>query len=222
MPAVPKVFQDPDEIPAQLAELGLTVDMVRGAVDNGYRAKAACTANDPLAFPGTAFWARTTSGLREQLRPRGWLPRCEEGYELVVNPEGTMAIVVATGDDATGIATRTPKTNRPKGQKTIEAVETNRGQIDLFASGETAEEHRQRDGDWVTWFLLIKDLRVGDRHFVRAELSLPAEMGDDGRVERWERRIILPEFIDGDERSLAEEPDLGPEFDVEIRRLPSA
>ena len=46
----------------------------------------------------------------------------------------------------------------------------------------------------LTWVLLIA--RVGDE--ARCELSLPAEIGDDERIEGWTERLILdPIRVDG-------------------------
>jgi hypothetical protein len=57
--------------------------------------------------------------------------------------------------------------------------------------------------------------RVGDD--IRCELSLPSLVAEDGRVERWEERIILPFFEMGyDAGELSE--DNGGDIDVEITR----
>lgn len=212
-----QVFVDPDDVASQLAMLGLGVVPLHRAVQSGYLAKAGCTSNDPVSYPGTTFWARTMRGLRDLLLPEGWTKTDEDGYSLVVSPDESMAVAVATGDDATGIPTRTPKTNRPKGPATAAAVQAN-AQIELFDAREVVKLPTSVSSARATWVLLIKDITVDDRHFVRSELSLPAIVGDDGRIEDWHRRLILPEMVDDDDRAAQQPADPGPDFDVDVRR----
>ena len=67
--------------------------------------------------------------------------------------------------------------------------------------------------DRVTWLLLIA--RGVDE--VRCELSLPAAIGDDGRVESWSERIILaPVGRDGE--PTVSPADQEPDIVVEVSR----
>ncbi|MDR7380410.1 hypothetical protein J2X19_005117 [Rhodoferax ferrireducens] len=177
------------EIDNRLAELGLDERRLAEIVRRGYVAFASCTPNDPPLYPGFSAWASMVRGLREYLLPV-WDRSDENNYSLVINPAGTVAIAVATGDDGTGRRDATPTTKSSKGPSTVEAVTTNQLQLDLpFVFPPVEAQARPASGEKqrMTWILLVHRAR-GE---VRCELSLPSSMGIDGRVDRWQERIIL-------------------------------
>src|SRR5947208_3653515 len=67
-----------------------------------------------------------------------------------------------------------------------EAVNVKRAQLDLHGITPISDAPRRHP---TTHVLLIAH-QAG--RGVRAELSLPLEIGEDGRIERWAERIILP------------------------------
>ena len=77
------------------------------------------------------MWAETVAVLRDQLRSHGWNTLDEGNYSRTVNSNEDLAIVVATGDEATGDIHASPSNKCPKGINTTEAVEAN-NQLDLF------------------------------------------------------------------------------------------
>jgi hypothetical protein len=167
-----------------LSQLGLTETIIREAILDGELARSSCTANDPPALGGILGWGRTTRGLRERTIPLGWSASEIGQLSTTVDPAGTVAIAVTTGDQGTGVARATPRTKYPKGPATAAAVERNRLQLDLF---KRYEESDDSEPVVVTWLLLIA--RSGKQ--IRCELSLPGYIGDDDRVETWVERIIL-------------------------------
>lgn len=204
------------DVDNRLAELGLEETRIAEIVRRGYVAFASCTPNDPPLFPGFSAWASTVRGLREYLLPE-WERSDENNYSLVINPAGTIAIAVATGDDGTGRLDATPTTKSSKGPSTVEAVASNQLQLDLpfvFPPLE-APARPAADKQRMTWILLVHRAQ-GE---VRCELSLPSSMGTDGRVDRWEERIILkaiptdPEIIE----ITPPQPQL-PDINVEVKR----
>jgi len=204
------VHHEPADVVDRLALLGLPVDALRDAVAMGEAARNSCTANDPAITPGFLAWARTTRGLRDLLAPAGWRRSCEGGLETAVAPDGKLALAVATGDESTGRAAGTPKTKYSKGPATAAAIEQN--QLSLFAEPEPIVPGPVPT-DRVTWLLLIA--RGVDE--VRCELSLPAAIGDDGRVESWSERIILaPVGRDGE--PTVSPADQEPDIVVEVSR----
>jgi hypothetical protein len=207
------VTEDPLDVAARLAQLGIAVEDLREAVIGGYLARATCTANDPPSFPGMVFWGVTTRILREQLMAKGWVKSDAGNYSIVISPNSSIDLVVATGDEATGNAAKMPKTNYPKGPATVAAVLVNRSQIDLFSP--TGSIHPAAARGPITWVLLIA--HTGERG-ARAELSLPLEIGDDGRIEAWRERIILPPLDDDGGEAARREAEGGPEFDVAVSR----
>jgi hypothetical protein len=203
-------FVETQEVVDRLAQLGLSADALREAVEMGEAARNSCTANDPAITPGFLAWARTTRGLRELLAPEDWRRSNEGGLETTVAPDGNLALAVATGDDSTGRAGASPKTKYSKGPATVAAVEQN--QLSLFESLEPIVPG-PAPTDRVTWLLLIAR---GGRE-VRCELSLPAAIGDDGRVEVWAERIIL-EPVSRDPEPTVNPVDQEPEIVVEVSR----
>jgi len=206
----PKLHATPDEVEAALARLGLTRQPLREAVLAGLLARDACTANDPPFLPGIYQWGRTVRVLREGLAPRGWSRSDEGNFCTVVEPGGAFAIAVASGSEYTGRAGReTPTTKRRKGPSTAEAVHTN-AQLYLFQELLPAV---QAEPDRATWVLLFHS----DGKEIRAELSLPNSIGDDGHINGWRERIILGAQPLDDEIAPAA-PDFGPDPTIDVRR----
>jgi hypothetical protein len=205
----PKLHATPDEVDAALAKLGLTRQPLQEAVLAGLLARDACTANDPPFFPGIFQWARTVRALREGLAPLGW-SRSDGNFCTTVEPGGAFAIAAASGSEHTGrVGRETPTTKRRKGPSTAEAVHTN-AQLYLFpelAPAAAAEPDR------ATWVLLFHS----DGKEIRAELSLPDSIGDDGHIDGWRERIILgAQPLDGEIAPAA--PDFGPDPTIDVRR----
>lgn len=207
------LYVDPVSAAEALARMGLSDSPLLTAAMQGYLARANCTANHPPLFPSFVAWGETVRTLREQLVPLGWLRSDERNYSRTVHPDGDIAIAVATGNEATGSAHETPVTKSVKGPSTIDAVEINRQQAWLpgmepeFASGDDDEIKT------TTWLLLIHHAS----NEIRCELSLPFEIGSDGRINGWRERIILG-AIPLDPQLLAITPPTQPDLDVEIRR----
>jgi hypothetical protein len=180
---------DADDVNTRLADLGLNEVQLAEIVRRGYVAFASCTPNDPPLYPGFSAWATMVRSLREYLLP-GWERSDENNYSLVINPAGTMAIAVATGDDATGQPDTIPTTKSSKGPSTVEAVTSNQMQLELpyvFPPVAAPTRPANSDDQRMTWILLVHRAQ-GE---VRCELSLPTSMGADGRVDGWRERIIL-------------------------------
>jgi hypothetical protein len=215
MQSTVRVFQGPDDVRGRLAELGLTIDALHRAIRTGYLARLGCNENDPPASIGILFWGRTTRGLREHLAPMGW-KRSEAKLSLTVNAAEDVAIVVSTGDNATGLADGHPKTRFPKGPATWEAVAENAAQGELFPL-ELIETPPP-----TTWILLVSVRREGDKVVIHSELSLPSAIDEEGRVGSWFERVILPSIEDGDDGShgvhMEGDGPLVPDVDVDVRR----
>lgn len=207
----------PYAVEDRLSQLGLNAERLGETVRRGYVAFISCTPNDPPLFPGFSAWAMMVRGLREYLLPEGWERSDENNYSLVINGTGTVAIAVATGDAATGLADEQPTTKSSKGPSTIEAVTSNQLTLDLiFPPVELPQPARPSDQQRTTWILLVHRSQ-GE---VRCELSLPTSMGPDGRVDGWQERIILGAIpTDPDALEVAPPtPPQQPDIDVAVKR----
>lgn len=215
------VLTEPWEVNRRLAELGLPENALQEAAKSGLAAWAACTPNHPTMYPGIVAWGETTRVLRDHLVLLGWNAINESGQALVVNASGTIAVMVAGGDENTGIhSLNDPRTKSAKGPKTIEAIQRNQW---LFPEMEEEDRHsHEARGKRQTWVLLLaRDMQAGE---LRAELSIPMHMTDDCRISEWSERVILgPIPFGGIDQSLTRggapsDPGKTPEIVVEIKR----
>lgn len=198
----------------RLSQLGVEESALVEIVRRGYLAFASCTPNDPPLYPGFSAWASMVRGLREYLLPE-WERSDENNYSLVINPEGTVAIAVATGDENTGRVEAMPTTKSSKGPSTVEVVTSNQSQLELPYFPPVPAPARAGEEQRMTWILLAHRAQ-GE---VRCELSLPTSMGVDGRVDGWRERIIL-KSIPTDPEALeipAPQPNQ-PDIDVDVKR----
>lgn len=210
------VHSDPIAVARRLAELGLTADVLLNAVTASYQARSNCTELDPKMYAGLTMWATAIRHLRMGLLPR-WKANDEGNYPLTVSPDGAMAISVATSDEATGIADKTPATQSSKGPRTMEAVAANNAQLGfelVYPDGWALPMYDgERFGDCATWLLLI---HCGDTT-VRAELSHPLGFDEYKRVSGWKERILLPS-IDLDPLREVESDDRQQVIEVPVQR----
>ena len=206
----PKLHVQPNEVDAALSSLGLTPALLFEAVIAGLLARDACTANDPPFLPGIYQWGKTVRALREALAPLGWSRSDEGNFCTVVEPGGSFAIAVASGSEETGrVGGEMPTTKRRKGPSTADAVHAN-AQLYLFEEFAPAVSP---EPDRATWVLLFHS----DAAEIRAELSLPDSIGDDGHIDGWRERIILGSRPLDDE-IVPVAPDFGPDPTIDVRR----
>ena len=210
------VYSDPIAVVRRLREMDLTVDVLLNAVTASYQARSNCTELDPKMFPGLTMWATAVRHLRMGLLPR-WKVNDDGNYPLTLSPDGSTAISVATADDATGIANRSPATQSSKGPRTMEAVAANNAQLGLdlvYPENWVLPTYDGgRLGDCATWLLLIHC----DKTEVRAELSLPLGIDEYRRVSGWKERILLPR-IDIDPLRELETDDRQQPIDIPVQR----
>jgi len=212
MTVAPLVRFEPDDVHARLAALGLTQEMLLHATRRWHVAWSSFTPNHPPFGIGIAAWMEAVAALRETTMPKGWVRSDERNYALVISPDGGMAINVATGDIGTGQPDANPSNKAPKGVSTADAISINQVQLELPLPVPELPPVRSGDGP-LTWFLLLH--RTMDE--IRSELSLPREMSVDGRITRWQERIILSAVpLDGEAVEIV--PPEGPDLDIDVKR----
>ena len=212
MSATFSVYSEPDDVKARLAAMGLTEEPLLHAARRWYLSWVSFTANHPPFGIGIAAWMEAVAALREGLLPISWTRSDEKNYALVINPDGSMAINVATGDAGTGRPSANVSNKAPKGISTADAISVNQVQLELDLPVPDMPHVRGDDGP-LTWFLLLHRAATE----VRCELSLPSQISPDGRIIRWQERIMLPSIpLDGAEIEIVA-PE-GADFDIEVKR----
>jgi len=154
--------------------------------------------------------------MRELLHSDGWIRRDDGNLPLTVDAKGRVSIVVSTGDEYTGLPDLTPSTQSSKGPRTVSVVEVNAQQIPLFDFKKHPEIVKQGE-ERLTWILLFHRDRASNE--VRSELSCPVKMNEDGQIDTWAERIILPSIpFGGDDVEVRNDAPKTPEIDVKIKR----
>ena len=204
---------EPNSVLSRLQQLGLSEAALLRAVMAGYIAKSNCTENHPPLFPPIAAWSEAVRTLRDVLKPEGWTRFNDQNSPKTVSPDGSISIIVSTGNEATGIPHAEPATTSSKGPNTAGAIEINRS-MQLYLPGmELPVPLQDEDEKVTTWILLAHHAK----NELRAELSLPLDVGSDGRVSVWQERIILrAQPLDGEQVVIT--PPVQPDIDVAVRR----
>lgn len=160
------------------------------------------------------MWAVTVRRLRQGLIPKGWSFSETGNYSRTISSDGGLVIVVATGDEATGLRDGTPTTQSRKGPRTLEVIATNANQLDLPFEWPEDVEPTNNNSEAMTWIMLSH----WSADSVRAELSRPISYDDALRVSGWYERIILPPVEIQPDDAFEFGPDEAPDVDVVVRR----
>ncbi len=218
MQATEEVYSEPFDVARRLEALGLKLDALLDSVLAGAQKRRACTKLHPPMFPGTTQWAETTHRLRERHIPEGWAPTDDSNYSLIVSRGGKTAIAVASGDENTGLIEGRPATSSPKGPLTVSAVAAHQLALALPIPPEMQEilDAFKVDPDRETWLLLTHWNERDGSVEVRAELSLPLDVAENGKVIGWRERIILPSTSLGP--ADVEFPKHTPDLDIDVRK----
>ena len=212
MAATTIVRFDSDDVQARLAALGLNEEALLHTAQRWHVSWSSFTLNHPPIGIGISAWTDAVAALREELLPRGWRRSDDKNYALVIHPDEMMAINVATGDAGTGQVNANPSNKAPKGISTADAISVNQQQLELPLPVPDMPHVRGEEGP-LTWFLLLH--RAANE--IRCELSLPSGLSPDGRITRWQERIIISAIpLDDDEIEV--EPPQWPDLDIDVKR----
>jgi len=212
-----RIFDEPIALTVALDQLGLRADWLLASVEEGIGPVLACTLHDPRQLPGILGWGKITRAWRDRVIPLGHKRLTNMGQALTVDPTGSYGIVIAAGDRGTGRRNEHPSNRSPKGVATYRAIDEN---IRSFAEYEPdfgRFAKASKGAPRQTWFLLyfIDD----ELEEVRAELSLPKTIDDEGYVTEWETRILLqpPLTLPGKPAFMADDDDEGDD-DIDVMR----
>lgn len=189
---IPLIYEYADA-ESRLTALGLTGEDLVSALKAGDAEARAWTEAAPPNMPGMARWGRTNEALRIGLakKSKAWTYRNPRNLPLTINESVGVALVATSGDGGTGDPKWSPCTKYAKGVAVTKAVELNE-QLALFSAvdaevgkalGAVATSTSLR-----TWVYLYRVTSAG----IYSELSLPETITDDGFIDKWRERIIVP------------------------------
>lgn len=204
-----------------LASMGLSMDLMRLVLAKAHAETATCTELDPPGLPGSIMWGRTNRFLREETQLLdAWKWSNPKGLPHTISPAADLAIVATSGDDNTGVIKDKPSTKYPKGAATIAKVVANQ-QLSLhdvdeeFPNGdELSSEEAVKIPTWYFLYFLS-----GEE--IRAELSYPRAISENGYIVDWTYRVIIdalkfdnmPQFKDRDnDTAVSAEPIVVPVY----------
>ncbi|MFE1255826.1 hypothetical protein [Streptomyces fungicidicus] len=189
---------------SQLGDLGLRWEYLEQTLRMSEQARRASkTKDDAKNAPGSQDYFTRVRELRYTLRTElQWEPYDPLQAPLIVNPDKTVGIGVLLGDARTGLPGRPhPRSKRPAGVTKERAVARNQDlQLPFeepeFASPDMGQEELDEYSQMETWYLLTSrhEARRTGVVTVRSELSLPDHVGKGGKIDRYQRRILLPDI----------------------------
>ncbi len=217
---IPLIHEDSDAV-ARLAALGLTVDDLLSSLMAGDAEARAWTEAAPPNMRGMARWGRTNEALRlgPARKSEDWTYKNPRNLPLTINESIGVAIVATSGDGWTGNRKGLPSTKYAKGVAVVEAVEHNE-QLALFSDvgaevGKALGAVGATSNGLKTWIYLYRVTPEG----IFSELSLPETISDDGYIDRWRERIIMPmRRFDDAVTATGSRPDDGGDVTVTVER----
>lgn len=213
------LVSQPIEVRSHLQQLGLNESILNQVAHRALAARSMITANHPPTAAGLAAWMEGVAATRDLLLPPpyNWHAETINNLALTVNKSGTLAIIVASGDEGTGRRDMEPCTNSKKGPNTRSAVERNLDQWRLFPDDINKEDLIKASAGRTTWLFLLHYDGINEQ--MNFELSQPVQMTDNDHVKGWSIRIILrPISFEGtpDDGHKSIEP--SPEIDIKVKK----
>lgn len=167
----------------------------------------------PNGSGGTLGWIYATEAIRAHLISKGWTPSDPSNQPRIVSPDGKHAITVMRGDIHTGNPHRTPLTRNKRGNRTVKSVHFNAAQQDMFPVSRDERQVLVEATEQTLWVLLFHaDI---NNKVVNYELSRPINMGENGKVDDWKPRFILPQ-IDFNAPTDYQMPEPSPDLDIMV------
>ena len=207
--------QDRLLLSARLALLGLNVELLHSVLRRAEFAAANCTRHHPVTAPSLYRWCEATKEFRDLLVLEGWEARDHDGIARTMSPDGTFGVVIISGNEYTGDKYNTPSPKHARGSAGVRDVHDNH-QLYLFQAPDVGAYQVGTAERPLTWYLLH---RVTPTH-IFAELSLPTEATDGGKIEGWRERIILPpiDLNEGESLRMGDSDDGEEDLDVPVVR----
>ncbi|MGE8410183.1 MAG: hypothetical protein ACN6QH_24450 [Pseudomonas sp.] len=172
--------------------LGITAEELRTIALQCYRVASNAGPLQPKGSRGTLAWIYGTEALRALTIPKGWKPTDPSNQPRIVSPDNKHAITLCCGDENTGNPYAIPLTRNKRGNRTSRSVHYNVRQLDMFPVELSDRQRLPLDttAEQILWMLLFYvDVENQTVHY---ELARPMNMADNGKVDGWQPRFIMP------------------------------
>ena len=186
----PEIISDQNEVDSELRALGLTREILLESLQVGLSERATTTENHPSNYSGIKMWAEVTCSLGDALVRQGWTRDNSKNLASTISADKTIALIVASGDMATGDSERPPTTRHDRGVMTQQRVRSNQKVLEF--NDEARAVNRAADfmtNDLKGTWMLLHCIIDGE---LRCELSRPIAIDESGHVRQWSKRLILP------------------------------
>lgn len=190
-----------EEAVRQLADLGLTWDVLWLAIAAGEKVRQEATRFHPVPAGGLMDWLARVAALRSGLNEQGWVPVDNRQIPLAVREDAAIGVGVLLGDFNTGNREQGPRSKYPKGKEVLAVAKGNEA---LFTPADCGHPELLDVDDYErlqVWFLVTyRHVRPADTSKpggvkeaeVRSELSLPGPSFSKTHMDNWIDRIHLP------------------------------
>ena len=151
-----------------------------------------CSIHAPLITPGMELWAEANTEIRRLFCATGeWNQVDANNRALVAHAKRDMCFTAVSGNSATGIPSLTPDFSRARGTATVDSINSrnNAGnQPSLFDTvvAPPTVNHEPPLGEWLLLYFYDEQ-----EHELRSEFSRPAMVTQDGRIAKWDVRVLL-------------------------------
>ena len=182
-----RIYFSPIDVAKRLDELGVREGTLIRAAMSGFQYWLDATEHSCRAALGMIIWNFANQALRDALIPEKWSKDSTRNYELTINPSGSHALAVSSGDKHTGDREHTPCTSGAKGQCTRDAIERKlQPSFAKISPDAFPPDHDEAPEAWVLLYHIDRE-----KEEVRLELGQPAGLNADDHINSWHERIIL-------------------------------
>lgn len=175
------IIVEQNKVAEELNKIGITQNILIDACKTGLLSKANCTSFDTKGQAGYIQWNDTNSKLRLLTNNKGWEKYQENGIEGIISIDKTIRIIPSSGNAATGNPNQTASNKNPKGESCIKLIDKT-CQGNIFTGYSEPEEEK-----FETYILLY----YANSKELRMELSKPSSIDKQGKINAWDKRLIL-------------------------------
>ena len=181
MPFNNSIIIEPNKVAEELNKIGITQSILIDACKAGLLSRANCTSFDTKGQAGYIQWNDTNSKLRFLTNNNGWEKYQENGIEGIISTDKTIRIIPSSGNAATGNPNQPASNKNPKGESSIKLIDkTCQGNI---FTGYSEPEEEKFETYILLYYANCKELRM--------ELSKPSSIDKQGKINAWDKRLIL-------------------------------